>query len=195
MANSTEQAITSANSFVKGLTSEQMANMVNNSNNDNFFMYAFIIFSFVMIVGMVSMVWIFIRKDNKKDIRQNEQYKDLLNSQSTQYKDLLQGYTKMIDQNAETNTEFRKTIADIGNVLRELTNTISRNEAMYNASDDKFSMLFKRLDNLSVEFREHQKNNNDNQKSLEMVLQELCSDIKNTTEWCKNVNVTKPKKG
>lgn len=194
-----QQAKDALQEFIKGLTSEQMADIVKNSNQDNFFMYVFIIFAFIMIVGMVAMVWIFIRKDAKKDVRQNEQYKNLLDNQATQYKGLLDGYTKMIDQNASTNSEFRKTIADIGDVLRELSNTISKGEAKSDAEYDKFELLFQRFDSMKSEisksnaslhqaFREHEQNSNQAHANLDKSLQSVGLEIKRNTDWCQNLN-------
>lgn len=196
----TEQQVKDAlQQFVEGLTSDQMAQMVQNSRQDNFFMYAFIIFAFIMIAGMVAIVWIFIRKDTKKDIRQNEQYKTLIDSQAQQYKGLLDGYTKMIDQNATTNIEFRKTIADIGDVLRELTNTISKNEARSDAEEDKFELLFQRFDTIKAEvsksnaslhqaFREHEINTTSSHSNVDKTLQTLVSEVKKNTDWCQTLN-------
>ena len=183
----------------EGLTSEQMADIVKNASQNNFFMYAFIIFAFIMIVGMVSMVWIFIRKDTKKDQRQNEQYKDLLNSQSIQYKSLLDGYTKMIDQNAKTNSEFSETIADIGKVLRELSNTIIKSETKSDGELDKFGIMLQRFDSLKVEisksndalhqsFRDHEKNCIESHATIDKSLQAVSLDLKRNTEWCQNIN-------
>lgn len=148
---------------------------------------------------MIAMVWIFIRKDTKKDIRQNEQYKTLLETQSQQYKGLLDGYTKMIDQNATSNVEFRKTIAEIGDVLRELTNTISRSEARNDAEEDKFELIFRRMDGLKAEisksnaslhqaFREYNQSCNTAYASMDKSIQSLANEIKRNTDWCQMLN-------
>lgn len=195
MNASDTQIKNSLQEFVKGLTSDQMADIVKNAGNDNFFMYAFIIFALVMITGMVTIVWIFMRRDTKKDIRQTEQYKNLLDAQSAQYKGLLEGYTRMIDQNATTSSEFRKTIADIGDVLRNLTNTISKTEALNDAKEDKFDLVLHRVDAIKEEisrsngamhqaFREHEKTNNDSHAVIDKSLQ-LCKDeLKRNSDWC-----------
>lgn len=194
-----QQAKDALQEFIRGLTSEEMLEIVRNANQNNFFMYVFIVFAFIMIVGMIVMVWIFIRKDTKKDIRQNEQYKTLLETQSQQYKGLLDGYTKMIDQNATSNVEFRKTIAEIGDVLRELTNTISRSEARNDAEEDKFELIFRRMDGLKAEisksnaslhqaFREYNQSCNTAYASMDKSIQSLADEIKRNTDWCQMLN-------
>ena len=183
----------SLDTLANGLTSEVMADIVKNSQQSNFFMYVFIIFALIMVVGLITIVAIFLKKDSTKDTKQNEQYKNLIDSQSSQYKDLLSGYTKMIDQNSATNTEFRKTIADIGEVLRGLTTAITKNESQNTADNEKIDLMFQRIDSLSTEFKLHEQARSNKQNKIDESLQLLIQEMKQTTDWCK-VNSIKKKK-
>lgn len=181
------------------LTDPNLIDAIKNAPINNFFVYAFIVFAVVMIVGLVSVVWIFSRRDAKKDQRQNEQYKNLLNSQTEQYKQVLDGYKQMIDQNSKTNTEFRTTIDNIGVVLRELSNTIAKNEAQDNAKEDKFDIMLHRFDSMKEElsrsngaihqaFREHEQYNHQAHANLDKSIQKVTLELKRNVEWCKTVN-------
>ena len=187
------------------LTNEQIADIVKNADPDNFFMYAFIIFAFLMVVGMVSVVMFFIKKDTKKDLRQNEQYRDLLSVQNSQYRSLLDGYSMMIEQNTQINSEFTKTMSEIGLALRELTNAIARSEANQEAEDDKFELMMQRFDALKEEisrsngamhqaFREHENNTLSNSGNIEMAIEEIKNELKRNTDWCMNINKRKSNK-
>lgn len=190
---------TVVDSLGKSLTSDQMADIVKNATQNNFFMYAFIVFAFIMIVGIISIVSIFSKSAAKKDVKQSEQYKDLIDSQTQQYKNVLDGYTKMIDQNALTNTEFRKTIDGIGNVLRDLTKSIVKNEALSDAEDDKVDLMFKRMDNLKEEisrsnaslhqaFREHQAQTTDQFSNIDQHVVANTKEMENIRVFCKANN-------
>ena len=184
----------SLNTIATGLTSEVMADIVKNAQSANFFMYVFIIFAFIMVVGLISIVAIFLKKDATKDTKQNEQYKTLIDSQGVQYTELLSGYTRMIDQSATTNTEFRKTIAEIGEVLRELTGAITKNESAVESDNNKFDLLFNQVESLSQEFKLHEKSRSEKQASIDESLNAIKTEMKQTVEWCKHNSIKKKKK-
>jgi len=176
-----------------------MADIVKNATQNNFFMYVFIIFAFIMIAGIITIVSIFSKSAAKKDIKQSEQYKDLIDSQTQQYKNVLDGYTNMIDQNSLTNTEFRKTIDGIGVVLRDLTNSIVKNEALSDAEEDKVNLMFKRMDSLKEEisrsnaslfqaFREHQAQTNDQFSTIDKHITANTMELENVRVFCKANN-------
>ena len=133
---------------LKIMVSEEMGKMVNEAPQNNFFMYAFIIFAFLMIIGFIVVIYL-----------------------------------------------LRKPMDNIGNALRELSQIITQSETEKKAENEKFSILFAKLDSNSAErqktddslfqaFRELSGNAQNQIGVLQAKVDTLVTEIRNLKENC-----------
>ena len=160
-----------------GLTNSDVTQMVTNANQISLLIWAIVAIILVFSIALVVITKTFVSNSNKTN----------------------EGYKELMKQNADNITEFRKSVDNISEVLRTLSERVAVTDSYEEIENAKFQMMANRQELLKKEFsdsmtnfldaiRQHERNSNSEFGKLSSNVKELTSEIKNLRLWCRDIN-------
>lgn len=144
----------------KGVTGNEVSEMVRGSSTDNLFIWALVVILLVFIAAFVVIIKVFLNTS----VKTNE------------------GLKAIIQQNAEQVNIFRESLDKMAENFRVLSESMAKFQVFRSAEDDKFDILMRRFQESKNEIASSHNNLSNMFRNLEKNEHQLHSDIKQSLE-------------